>query len=60
MKDKLIDKLIKASNEISTNRKSKANYIILDESYIQKMSDEAGISYDEMVEIIKMKIMPNQ
>lgn len=56
MKDKLIDKLIKASNEISTNRKSKANYIILDESYIQKMSDEAGISYDEMVEIIKMKI----
>jgi len=32
MKDKLIDKLIKASNEISTNRKSKANYIILDES----------------------------
>lgn len=60
MKDKLIDKLIKASNEISTNRKSKANYIILDESYIQKMSDEAGISYDEMVEIIKMKIMPNE
>lgn len=60
MKDKLIDKLIKASNEISTNRKSKANYIILDESYIQKMSNEAGISYDEMVEIIKMKIMPNQ
>lgn len=60
MKDKLIDRLIKASNEISKNRKSKANYIILDESYIQKMSDEAGISYDEMVEIIKMKIMPNE
>ena len=50
---KLVEKLIKASNEISKNRKPSANYIHLSEEFIQKKADERGISFDDMVEIIK-------
>jgi hypothetical protein len=57
---KLIEKLIKASNEISKNRKSNANYIHLSEEFIQQQADERKISFDDMVEIIKKDLMPNE
>jgi hypothetical protein len=36
----IIEKLLKASNEISKNDKPKANYIHLSEEYIQQKADE--------------------
>jgi len=53
---KLIEQLIKASNEISKNRKPKANYINLNEEFIQQQADEREISFDDMVEIIKKQL----
>jgi hypothetical protein len=52
--------LIKASNEISKNRNTSANYIHLSEEYIQQQADERKISFDDMVEIIKKELMPNE
>ena len=57
---KLIEQLIKASNEIYKNRNSSANYIHLSEEYIQNQADERKISFDDMVEIIKKELMPNE
>ena len=56
---KLVEKLIKASNEISKNRKPSANYIHLSEEFIQQQADEREISFDDMVEIIKNKLNRN-
>jgi hypothetical protein len=56
----LIGKLIKASNKISKNRKPSANYIHLNEVYIQQLADEREITFDEMVEIMKTEVRPNE
>ena len=37
---KLVEQLIKASNEISKNRKPSANYIHLSEGFIQQQADD--------------------
>ncbi len=57
---KLVEQLIKASNEISKNRKPSANYIHLSEEFIQQQADEQKISFDDMVKIIKKELMPNE
>ena len=57
---KLVEQLIKASNEISKNRKPSANYIHLSEEFIQQQADERKISFEDMVEIIKNKLMSNE
>jgi len=57
---KLVERLIKTSNEIYKNRKQSANYIHLSEEYIQQQADEREISFDDMVEIIKKELMPNE
>ena len=46
---KLVEKLINASNEISKNRKSSANYIHLSEEFIQQEADKLKISFDYML-----------
>ena len=56
MKKKLVEKLLSASNEIHKNRKSNANFIHLKKDYIQKQSDKLEVSFDDMVEIIKMRL----
>jgi hypothetical protein len=53
----LLSKLLKASQEI--DRTPKANYVHLSEEFIQKQADEKGITLDEMVEIIKNELKPN-
>jgi hypothetical protein len=53
---KLIEKLIKVSNEIDKNRTGKAEYITLSEDYIQQKANEHGISFDEMVKIIEEEL----
>jgi hypothetical protein len=50
----LVSKLLQASETI--NRTPKADYIHLNESYIQSMADENGVSFDEMVNIIKEEL----
>ncbi len=54
---KLIERLIKISNEIYKNRKPNANYIHLSEDFIQQQADERKISFDDMVEIIKKRLL---
>lgn len=50
--EKLIEQLIKESNEISKNRKPSAKYIHLSEEYIQQLADEQKISFDDMLLLI--------
>ena len=57
---KLLGQLIRASNEISKNRKPSANYIHLSEEFIQQQADEREISFDDMVEIIKKELNTNE
>jgi hypothetical protein len=57
---KLVENLVKAANKISKNRKPSANYIHLNEEYIQQLADEQKISFDDMVEVIKKKLMFNK
>jgi hypothetical protein len=57
---KLVEQLIKVSNEISKNKKPSANYIFLSEKIIQQRADEQKMSFDDMVEIIKNELMPNE
>ncbi len=52
----LVEKLIKAANEIHKKRKPTANYIHLSEEFIQQQADELNISFDDMVEIIKKEL----
>lgn len=54
----LVEKLIKASNEIYKNRKPSANYIGLGKDFIQQQADEREISFDDMVKIIIEKLKP--
>lgn len=44
---KLVEQLIKASNEISKNKNPSANYIHLSEEFIQQQADEREISFDD-------------
>ncbi len=53
----LVEKLIKAANEINKKRKPTANYIHLSEEFIQQQADEPNISFDDMVEIIKKELI---
>lgn len=53
---KLIEKLIKATNEIYKNGKPSANYIHLSKEYIQQEADKRKISFDNMVEIIRKEL----
>lgn len=53
---KLMERLIKATNIISKNRKPSAYYIHLSEKYIQELANERKISFDNMVEIIKYEM----
>lgn len=57
---KLVEQLTKASNEISKNRKPSANYIHISEEFIQQQVDERKNSFDNMVEIIKNELIPNE
>jgi hypothetical protein len=56
----LVEKLIKASNEIQKNRKPKSEYIHLSEEFIQQQADERGISFDDMVKIIEEELNPDK
>jgi hypothetical protein len=53
--NKLVEKLIKASNEIFENRKESANFIELSEKFIQQQADGLEISFDDIVKIITKK-----
>jgi thermostable 8-oxoguanine DNA glycosylase len=53
---RLVEKLVKASNEIQKDRKSKANYIHLSEKFIQQQADERGVSFDEMIVLIQNEL----
>ena len=53
---RLSEKLIKIANTISKNRKPKANYIQLSEEFIQSQADIFGVSFNEMVTIIKNEL----
>ena len=55
---KLVSKLLKASNEIQKKRLGQANYIHLSEKFIQERADEEGVTFDEMVKIIKEELKP--
>lgn len=57
---KLVEQLIKASNEIFKNRKPGVSYIHLSEEFIQQQADEREISFDDMVEIIEKELNPNE
>lgn len=57
---KLVGQLIKAANEISKNRKPRANYIHLSEEFIQQQADEREILFDDMVEIVKKELNSNE
>lgn len=57
---KLVEQLIKVSNEISKIRTPSANYIHLSEEYIRQQADARKISFTDMVEIIKKELMPNK
>jgi hypothetical protein len=56
----LVEQLIKASTEISKNRKPDANYIHLSKEFIQQQANEQKISFHEMVEIIKKETAPTK
>jgi len=55
---KLVEKFIKASKEISKNRKPSASYIELSEVFIQQLADEREISFDDMLKIITEELKP--
>ena len=57
---KLVSKLLKSSNEIQKKRLGQANYIHLSEKFIQERADEEGVTFDEMVKIIKEELKPKQ
>ena len=57
---KIVDKLLKAANEIHKKRLAKANYIHISEKLIQQRADEESITFDEMVKIIEEELKPKQ
>ena len=56
----LVEKLIKASKEISKNKNPSASYIELSEEFIQQQADEREISFDDMVKIIAEELKPTE
>jgi hypothetical protein len=56
-RNKLVTKLRNAANLIS-NRKGDATYISLNETYIQEQAIKNNVSFEEIVEIIKNKLLP--
>lgn len=61
MKNKnLIQKLQEASEIILKNRTPKASYISISENFIKQQADERGVSFDEMVEIMKNELNPKK
>lgn len=57
---KIVDKLLKAANEIHKKRLAKADYIHLSTKFIQERADEEGVTFDEMVKIIEEELKPKQ
>jgi hypothetical protein len=57
---KIVDKLLKAANEIHKKRLAKANYIHISSKHIQQRADEEGVTFDEMVKIIEEELKPKQ
>ena len=57
---KIVDKLLKAANEIHKKGLAKANYIHLPAKFIQERADEEGVTFDEMVKIIEEELKPKQ
>jgi len=57
---KLVEKLIKLSNEIYKNEKPKADHIIIAEYFIQQTADEYDVSFDDMVKIIQEELKPKK
>ena len=57
---KIVDKLLKAANEIHKKRLAKANYIHISAKLIQQRADEESITFDEMVKIIEEELKPKQ
>ena len=54
---KLASKILAASKIIEeSKRHGKADYIVLNYTYIQKLADNRNISFDEMVECLKSEI----
>ena len=56
MSKSLVGKLLEASKLITQARISKASYISLKEDYIKELAVERGVSFDEMIEIIKKEL----
>ena len=57
---KIVDKLLKAANEIQKKRLAKANYIHLPAKFIQERADEEDVTFDEMVKIIEEELKGKQ
>jgi hypothetical protein len=57
---KIVDKLLKAANEIHKKRLANANYIHLPAKFIQERADEEGVTFDEMVKIIEEELKGKQ
>jgi hypothetical protein len=51
--DDLIGKMIKASQVVSEKRQGEGDYIVITEERIGEMAIELGVSFDEMVIILK-------
>jgi hypothetical protein len=54
----LLTKSLKAFQEI--DRTPKVNYIHLSTEYIQSRADENGVTFDDMIVIIKNELNPKQ
>lgn len=57
---KIVDKLLKAANEIHKKRLANANYIHLPAKFIQERADEEDVTFDEMVKIIEEELKGKQ
>tara|TARA_R110002126_G_scaffold151079_4_gene297885 strand:+ start:476 stop:880 length:405 start_codon:yes stop_codon:yes gene_type:complete len=58
--NKLVGKLLKASNEIHKNRTPNADCLILTDEQIQDMANIQGITFAEMSRSIKEYLLPKQ
>lgn len=52
----IVQKLIEAASLIENSRTPKANYVHLSETYIQSQADERGISFEEMLDVIRKEL----
>lgn len=53
---KVITKLIEASQKISNDNKSSANYVIVSELIISGICEELSISRDEAIELMESQL----